>query len=97
MMIITSTLLMRVPTIWLRAAVVFGLVSKAPSVALCLAKGMPLCLIFAGVLDRDIASYYEWLKRGKARIPHFVKHKNGTLMLLAGMYDCATLEGDKLR
>ncbi|KAI0790917.1 hypothetical protein C8Q75DRAFT_792614 [Abortiporus biennis] len=37
--------------------------------------------------------YYEWLKKGKDRLPHFTKLKNGNLMLLAGLYDCVTLEG----
>ncbi|CAL1698021.1 unnamed protein product [Somion occarium] len=38
--------------------------------------------------------YYEWLKKGKERIPHFIKRKDGHLMLLAGLYDCAHLEGE---
>jgi putative SOS response-associated peptidase YedK len=38
--------------------------------------------------------YYEWLKKGKDRLPHFTKHKDGDkLMLLAGLYDCAFLDG----
>jgi len=38
--------------------------------------------------------YYEWLKKGKERFPHFTKHKDGDkLMLLAGLFDCAFLEG----
>jgi len=37
--------------------------------------------------------YYEWLKKGKERFPHFTKQQNGNLMLLAGLYDCVTLEG----
>lgn len=37
--------------------------------------------------------YYEWLKKGKERLPHFTKRNDGKLMLLAGMYDCVTLEG----
>jgi putative SOS response-associated peptidase YedK len=38
--------------------------------------------------------YYEWLKRGKDRFPHFTKHKDGDkLMLLAGLYDSAFLDG----
>ncbi|KAK1225968.1 hypothetical protein PQX77_011036 [Marasmius sp. AFHP31] len=37
--------------------------------------------------------YYEWLTKGKDKLPHFTKHKDGRLMLLAGMYDCAMLEG----
>ncbi|CCM03223.1 uncharacterized protein FIBRA_05348 [Fibroporia radiculosa] len=37
--------------------------------------------------------YFEWLKKGKNRFPHFTKHKSGNLMLLAGLYDRAVLEG----
>ncbi|OCH91352.1 DUF159-domain-containing protein [Obba rivulosa] len=37
--------------------------------------------------------YYEWLKKGKERLPYFTRHKDGRLMLLAGLYDRAFLEG----
>jgi len=37
--------------------------------------------------------YFEWLKKGKERLPHFTKHANGNLMLLAGLYDRVVLEG----
>jgi len=37
--------------------------------------------------------YYEWLKKGKDRWPHFTQRQDGKLMLLAGLYDCVTLEG----
>ncbi|KAI0351590.1 DUF159-domain-containing protein [Trametes cingulata] len=37
--------------------------------------------------------YYEWLKKGKERLPHFTRHKDGRLMLLAGLWDCTYLEG----
>jgi putative SOS response-associated peptidase YedK len=37
--------------------------------------------------------YYEWLSKGKDKLPHFTKHKGGRLMLMAGLYDCVTLEG----
>lgn len=41
--------------------------------------------------------YYEWLKKGKERLPHFTRPKDGTkLMLLAGLWDCVTLEGQHL-
>jgi putative SOS response-associated peptidase YedK len=44
--------------------------------------------------------FYEWLKKnnGKEKIPHFVKRKDGQLMLLAGLWDSVTYEGseDKL-
>ncbi|GJJ09339.1 hypothetical protein Clacol_003561 [Clathrus columnatus] len=36
--------------------------------------------------------YFEWLKKGKDRLPHFIRRKDEDLMLLAGLYDCATLE-----
>jgi putative SOS response-associated peptidase YedK len=37
--------------------------------------------------------YYEWLSKGKDKLPHFTKHKDGRLMLMAGLYDCVILEG----
>ena len=37
--------------------------------------------------------YYEWLKKGKERLPHLTKPKEDRLMLLAGLWDCVTLEG----
>ncbi|KIX98290.1 uncharacterized protein Z520_05591 [Fonsecaea multimorphosa CBS 102226] len=39
--------------------------------------------------------FYEWLKKGpggKERIPHFVKRKDGNLMLFAGLWDCVKYE-----
>ena len=38
--------------------------------------------------------YYEWLKKGSQRIPHFVRHKDQRLMLFAGLYDSVTFEGE---
>ncbi|TFK80769.1 DUF159-domain-containing protein [Polyporus arcularius HHB13444] len=37
--------------------------------------------------------YYEWLKKGKERLPHFTKRADGRLMLLAGLWDRVVLEG----
>lgn len=39
--------------------------------------------------------FYEWLKKngGKEKIPHFVKRKDGQIMCLAGLWDCAQFEG----
>jgi putative SOS response-associated peptidase YedK len=37
--------------------------------------------------------FYEWLKRGKEKIPHFVKRKDGELMYFAGLWDCVKYEG----
>ncbi|KAJ3838110.1 hypothetical protein F5878DRAFT_661493 [Lentinula raphanica] len=36
--------------------------------------------------------YYEWLSKGKQKVPHFTKPKNGHLMLLAGLYDSVELQ-----
>ena len=44
----------------------------------------------------EIHRYYEWLTKGKDKLPHFTKHKDGRLMLMAGLYDCVTLEGKLL-
>jgi putative SOS response-associated peptidase YedK len=38
--------------------------------------------------------YYEWLKKGSQRLPHFTRHKDQRLMLFAGLYDSVTLEGE---
>jgi putative SOS response-associated peptidase YedK len=40
-------------------------------------------------LDR----YYEWLTKGKDKLPHFIKRQDGSLLLMAGLYDCVVLEG----
>ena len=37
--------------------------------------------------------YYEWLKKGKERLPHFTKHSDGRPMLLAGLWDSVLLQG----
>ncbi|RDW62718.1 hypothetical protein BP5796_11020 [Coleophoma crateriformis] len=39
--------------------------------------------------------FYEWLKKGKEKVPHFVKRKDGKLMCLAGLWDCAQYEGSE--
>jgi putative SOS response-associated peptidase YedK len=47
-------------------------------------------MVVCGQLNR----YYEWLKKGTQRIPHFTRHKDQRLMLFAGLYDTVTLEGE---
>lgn len=37
--------------------------------------------------------YYEWLAKGKDKLPHFTKYEDGKLMLMAGLYDEVILEG----
>jgi len=38
--------------------------------------------------------YYEWLKKGKDKLPHFTQHSDGKIMLLAGLYDSVAVEGE---
>ncbi|KZV72424.1 DUF159-domain-containing protein [Peniophora sp. CONT] len=49
-------------------------------------KGKRRCVVPA-------QGYYEWLKKGKERLPHFTKYKDGKLVLFAGLYDIAHIEG----
>ncbi|WEW60880.1 hypothetical protein PRK78_006368 [Emydomyces testavorans] len=32
--------------------------------------------------------FYEWLKKGKEKIPYFIRRKDGNLMCFAGLWDC---------
>ncbi|KAK1971635.1 DUF159-domain-containing protein [Colletotrichum sublineola] len=36
--------------------------------------------------------FYEWLKNGRDKIPHFVKRKDGQLMCFAGLWDCVKFD-----
>jgi len=38
--------------------------------------------------------YYEWLTKGKDKLPHFIKRKDNRLLLMAGLYDSVVLEGE---
>lgn len=49
-------------------------------------KGRKRCVVIA-------QGFYEWLKSGKEKVPHFVKRKDGKLMLMAGLWDCVKYEG----
>ena len=48
-----------------------------------------LCVWFNVV----VMGYYEWLKKGKDKVPHFTKRGNGKIMLLAGLWDSVQYEG----
>ena len=37
--------------------------------------------------------FYEWLKKGKDKVPHYIKRKDGKLMCFAGLWDCVQYEG----
>ncbi|OLN86348.1 putative peptidase [Colletotrichum chlorophyti] len=36
--------------------------------------------------------FYEWLKTGRDKLPHFVRRKDGQLMCFAGLWDCVKYE-----
>lgn len=38
--------------------------------------------------------FYEWLKKGNEKLPHFTKRKDGQLMCLAGLWDSVQFEGE---
>ena len=52
---------------------------------------MPACSCLLG--PGCDCRYYEWLKKGKERLPHFTRHADGRMMLLAGLWDSVVLEG----
>jgi putative SOS response-associated peptidase YedK len=37
--------------------------------------------------------FYEWLKKGKEKVPHYTKRSDGQLMCFAGLWDCVQYEG----
>ncbi|RIA97476.1 hypothetical protein C1645_732438 [Glomus cerebriforme] len=51
-------------------------------------KNRKRCIIIAD-------GFYEWLKKGKQRIPYFIKRKDGNLFLFAGLYDCVNFEDEE--
>jgi len=40
--------------------------------------------------------FYEWLKKGKVKVPHYTKRKDGQLMCFAGLWDCVQYEGESM-
>ena len=41
--------------------------------------------------------FYEWLNKGKQKIPHYIKRKDGQLMCAAGLWDCVQYDGELSR
>ncbi|KAG6898020.1 hypothetical protein C0992_007016 [Termitomyces sp. T32_za158] len=52
-------------------------------------KGKKRCAVVA-------QGYYEWLTKGKDKLPHFTKPRDGGLMLMAALYDSVILEGQNV-
>jgi len=40
-----------------------------------------------GVMMDARRRYYEWQTKGKDKLPHFTKHPDGKVMLMAGLYE----------
>ncbi|ORY83870.1 hypothetical protein BCR37DRAFT_378883 [Protomyces lactucae-debilis] len=51
-------------------------------------KGRKRCIV-------PVQGYFEWLKKGTTKIPHFTRHTDGRMMLLAGLYDTVQYEGSE--
>lgn len=49
-------------------------------------KGRKRCIVVA-------QGFYEWLNKGREKVPHFVKRRDGKLMCFAGLWDCVKYEG----
>ncbi|OBT86092.1 hypothetical protein VE02_05716 [Pseudogymnoascus sp. 03VT05] len=43
-----------------------------------------------------VEGFYEWLHRGREKIPHYVKRKDGGMLCLAGLWDCVRYEGGEV-
>lgn len=41
--------------------------------------------------------FYEWLTKGKEKVPHFTRRKDCQLMCFAGLWDCVKYEGKRLK
>lgn len=41
-----------------------------------------------------VEGFYEWLHRGREKVPHYVKRKDGGMMCLAGLWDCVRYPGE---
>lgn len=51
-------------------------------------KGRKRCVVLA-------QGFYEWLKSGREKVPHFVRRRDGRLMCFAGLWDCVKYEGER--
>ena len=42
-----------------------------------------------------VEGFYEWLHRGREKVPHYVKRRDGGMMCLAGLWDCVKYPGEE--
>ena len=62
----------------------------------CLFKGTDISILCRLHMAVNSSSYYEWLKKGKDRLPHYIRHNDDKVMLLAGLYDVAHIDGEQV-
>ncbi|KAK6355730.1 hypothetical protein TWF718_000121 [Orbilia javanica] len=48
-------------------------------------KNKKRCIVIA-------QGFFEWIKKGKDRVPHFTKRSDGQLLYIAGLWDCVRYE-----
>lgn len=53
-------------------------------------KGRKRCVVIC-------QGFYEWLKKGKEKIPHYTKRKDGQLMCFAGLWDACDYGGKEVK
>ena len=41
-----------------------------------------------------VEGFYEWLHKGREKVPHYVKRKDGGMMCFAGLWDCVRYPGE---
>lgn len=80
----------------LSRAVVCGLPSKERKDAQFHVKGIHIYLFIKLAGNSIVPSYYEWLTKGKEKLPHFTRREDGLLLLMAGLYDSVELDGKHL-
>ena len=56
-------------------------------------KGLHISSCHLEILKFIGHSYYEWLTKGKEKLPHFTRREDGLLLLMAGLYDSVKLDG----
>jgi putative SOS response-associated peptidase YedK len=60
-------------------------------------RGKELSCLLPWTALNLLNSYFEWLKKGKDKLPFFTRNKNAErLLLLAGLYDSAIIEGNNI-
>src|SRR5437762_14141205 len=52
-------------------------------------KNKKRCIVLA-------QGFFEWLKKGKERVPYYTRRRDGKLLCMAGLWDSVKFEGEYL-